>query len=69
MLHLQAEMGAEAEAEAFEEMLRSLEQLAHLRILSLAWAMQVCSDAMQNRLSGVVYADAAWQACSHGSAC
>lgn len=49
-------------------MLRSLDQSAHLRVLSLAWAMQVRSSAMRNRCPVAVCAVAAWQGCSCVSA-
>lgn len=69
MLHLQANMDGNTEVEACREMLRSLDQTAHLRVLSLAWAMQVRSHAMRNRYPGMVCAVAAWQGCSWVLAC
>ena len=56
MLHLQSNMYVKWEAEACREMLRSLGQSAHLRILSLAWAVQVRRDAMRRTTSLVVRA-------------
>ena len=47
VLHLQADMYSDTEEACFE-MLRSLEQCAHLRVLSLAWAMQVRRDAIRS---------------------